>query len=137
MVTIKCKHSGIVFEAKTKRTKQHPDIAALKQRANKDGNYREVDNALDAVTKAGGYSTIEKYMQLVNDMVAKAIDAKRQASNKLAAERRAEQTRRHDAKNNATTIIHGYAKLVTNGVALSLSKAIMSMTIWTRTMSGG
>jgi hypothetical protein len=75
MVIVICQHSGIEFEAATKRTKQHPDIASLKDRANKDGNYREVGDALDTVKKAGGYATIEEYMGLVRAELQKKRDA--------------------------------------------------------------
>lgn len=75
MVTVICQHSGIEFEAATKRTKQHPEIATLKDRANKEGNYREVGDALDTVKKAGGYSTIEEYMDLVRTELQTKRDA--------------------------------------------------------------
>lgn len=70
MVMVKCQHSGIEFEAKSKQTKQHPIIAKMKVDSNKAGNYREVLNALDAVQKAGGYTTVAEYVQLVEDYMA-------------------------------------------------------------------
>ena len=75
MVTIKCSESGIEFEAKTKRTKQHPLIAQLKADANKKGNYRDVNNALAQVRKAGGYTTIEEFMSLIEANLQALRDA--------------------------------------------------------------
>lgn len=75
MVKVICQHSGIEFEADSKRSKNHPMVSDLKNRANKDGNYREVNNAMDAVKKAGGYATIEEYMKMVHDH----INGKKQA----------------------------------------------------------
>lgn len=99
MVTITCQESGIEFEAETRRTKQHPSIRAIKDRANKDGNYREVNEALAAVRKAGGYETIEQFMALVQaHLDAKKVkqaerDAKHKAfmqeQEKIEAERKA------------------------------------------------
>jgi hypothetical protein len=84
MVTVKCQHSGIEFEAATTRTKIHPLVSSLKADSNKKGNYREVNKALDTVAKAGGYSTIEEYMSLVKADLA-GQDAK---ANEAAAKRR-------------------------------------------------
>ena len=75
MVKVICQHSGIEFEAASKRSKNHPMVSDLKVRANKDGNYREVNNAMDAVKKDGGYETIEEFMSKVNDH----INGKKQA----------------------------------------------------------
>lgn len=65
MVTITCQESGLEFEAETRRTKQHPKIAALKAWANKENKYRELNVALLAVRKAGGYETIEQFVSAV------------------------------------------------------------------------
>jgi len=89
MVKVTCQHSGIEFEADSKRTKQHPRIAAIKSEANKRGNYREVNAALDAVRKAGGYTTIAEYMAMV-DLYLKGKSAERDAA---AAKRREQEQR--------------------------------------------
>lgn len=65
MVTITCQESGLEFEAETRRTKQHPEIRALKEWADKAGKFRELNAALSAVRKAGGYTTIEQFVSAV------------------------------------------------------------------------
>ncbi len=85
MVKVTCQHSGIEFEANTARTKQHPLVAELKAEANKRGTYREVNEAMDAVRKAGGYTSVEEYIQMVRAHISNKA---RQA--KEVAQRRAE-----------------------------------------------
>ncbi len=85
MVTITCSESKLEFEAETKRTKQHPFIADLKNRANKDGNYREINEALAEARKRGGYTTIDGFITLVNEIVAGKKDAASAARDRRAA----------------------------------------------------
>lgn len=73
MVQVTCSESGITFEANSKRTKQHPDIATLKAEGNKKGTYRQVNEALSAVRKAGGYKTIDAFMALVRDHMTGSV----------------------------------------------------------------
>lgn len=108
MVTIKCQHSGIEFEAATRRTKQHPLIAEMKADANKNGNYRQVNNALDTVQKNGGYTTIEEYVNLVTEIIdGKANKAKERAQKQAQAERERKQKHQQDI---ATLKANGYEK---------------------------
>jgi hypothetical protein len=66
MVKVKCQHSGIEFEAKTTRTKQHPYVTKLKQDSSvTGGDYRQVIYVLSKIANEGGYATIEEYMSLV------------------------------------------------------------------------
>lgn len=113
MVTVVCKESGIEFEAASKRTQQHPDVAALKNAANKNGNYREVNEALSAVRKAGGYSTIEEFMVLVGNH----INSKKEEQNRrsiAAAQAREKENAEIEArkearrKQNEHLKVHGY-----------------------------
>jgi hypothetical protein len=85
MVKVKCQHSGIEFEAKTSRTKQHPFITKLKQDGAMNGDYREVNQCLANVTMAGGYDTIEEYMALVlADLKAQEEISREYAKRELA-----------------------------------------------------
>jgi len=84
MVTVICQHSKLEFEAATRRTKQHPDIANLKAKANKDGNYREVNDALSEATKQGGYTTIDEYMTLVHEIIDGKMRKQRERVNRQA-----------------------------------------------------
>lgn len=93
MITIKCQHSGLEFEANSKRTKQHPDVAAFKnEAASKRGDYNAALKALDEAAQTGNYKTIEEYMHLVNDIYTGANKAKHEAEKKrLEAEAKARQ----------------------------------------------
>lgn len=96
-VTIKCQHSGIEFEAATRRTKQHPYVAAAKKAASKDGRHRELDKALSDVAEDSNYTTIEEYMQQVNERLkgVETIQVKREVA-------RQEYKRRYEAAGRAT-----------------------------------
>jgi len=113
MVTIKCQHSGLEFEAKTRRTKMHPKIAQLKDRAAKDGLYREMDKALSTVKSNGGYNTIEEYTECVNDIMHEEKQKQTERQNAdLRQQREQEQARserraRREAQ-NALLRQHGY-----------------------------
>lgn len=107
MVIVKCQHSKIEFEAKTKRTKQHPLIASLKSDAHSDGNYSQVLVALDKVAKAGGYETIEEYLSLVDDLlVGKAkAEAEQENSSEQWYQEQEETQREAKTKREAQTLI--------------------------------
>ena len=61
MVTVTCQYTGIEFQAKTARSKNHPTIARLLEDANKKGVYGQVVDALTAAKNAGltGEAVIE------------------------------------------------------------------------------
>lgn len=111
MVTIKCQHSGIEFDAKTSRTKQHPFVAAFKNTMARD-YYRQACEALDEAAEQE-YSSIEEYMKIVKSIAREKIDAKNGAE---TARRRAQKEResaRREAKAerdrvNAHLRKHGY-----------------------------
>jgi hypothetical protein len=113
MVKVKCQHSGIEFEAATARTKQHPLVAEIKNDSTKKGNYREVNQALANVAKAGGYSTIEEYMSMVKadlksqDAKADEAAAKRREFAK-EEEARKEALRQKREEQNAVLKANGY-----------------------------
>lgn len=96
MVTVKCQHSGIEFEAASKRTKQHPKVAEIKVRANKDGNYREVLAAMDAVAAAGGYTTVDEYIQAVRDRIQGKKDAAKQREQRFEEARQREEQKKRE-----------------------------------------
>lgn len=109
MVRVVCKESGIEFEADSKRTQQHPLVAAIKQDGNKNGTYRQVNEALTKVRKEGGYTTIDEYISRVRAIVDGVPSAK---ANALAEqysrdqEFKARQQKREE--NNATLSANGY-----------------------------
>lgn len=106
MITAICQHSGLEFEASSKRTKQHPNVAALKSTAYDNGNYAEVMQALDTVKERGGYKTIEEYLDLVNEIASGKVTASRDARKREREEKaqreeaRREHKRQRDAQNN-------------------------------------
>lgn len=106
MTNVTCKHSGIEFEAKTKRTTQHPDIAEAKAKANKRGNYSDLMTALDDVRNAGNYTTIDEYMTLVNECISGADESRREIQRSREAAKR-EAIERRD-RENAQLEKHGY-----------------------------
>jgi len=80
-----CQYTGIEFEAKTARSKNHPAVARLLQEANRRGVYGQVMNAIVAAKNEG----------LVGDPVIEAgqiaMDAGLKAAAEFATARRAEQ----------------------------------------------
>lgn len=94
MVEVTCKHSDIKFEAKTKRTKQHPKVADFKNEAARVGDYPQAIEALKKATEAGGYETIEEYVQLAQDIMDGKVDEKRaKETARLEAKEKAEKAR--------------------------------------------
>ena len=61
MVKVTCQYTGLQFEAKTARSKNHPTIARLLEDANKKGVYGQVIDALVTAKNAGlvGEAVIE------------------------------------------------------------------------------
>lgn len=110
---VKCQHSGIEFEAKSKRSKNHPQVSELKNGAAKDGNYTEVLKAMDTIREQGKYETIDEFLAQVQDIVN--VKARRKADRQRKQrefERKAEQAHRDaKAKREATNRHlreHGY-----------------------------
>lgn len=110
MVEVTCSESGIVFEAPTRRTKQHPEIAALKSEGNKNQTYREVNDALAAVRKAGGYETIDEFMTLVREHMTGKIQRRNKAQREqaLAEEKAREELKARRQRENALLKANGY-----------------------------
>ena len=106
MTTITCQYSGLEFEAKSSRAKNHPALADLLSRAHRDGNYSQMVETLQAVRKAGGYTTIEEFVALVNARLQKR-EEKFRAAEAVSKQRRdeAEQQRREQ---NALLKERGY-----------------------------
>lgn len=65
MSTATCQYSGLAFEARSSRAKNHPALANLLSQAYRDGRYGEMAEMLHAVHKAGGYTTIEEFLTLL------------------------------------------------------------------------
>ena len=51
MITVICSKTGLEFQAKSKRSKNHPLVSAILSDANKDGVYSQVKNACDIVSE--------------------------------------------------------------------------------------
>ena len=45
MITLNCSKTGLEFQAKSKRSKNHPEVSAILAEANKEGVYRQVKDA--------------------------------------------------------------------------------------------
>lgn len=71
MAKIICQHSGVEFEAKSTRTKQHPLVASFKN--TNVSNYRDAMTALETAKEIGGYTTIEQYISLVEEILSGKI----------------------------------------------------------------
>jgi len=112
MVKVICSESGIEFEAKTSRTKQHPDVADMKNRAYKNGNYSEVTGAMAQVRKSGGYETVEQYIQMVRE----AIASKNEAIKNREIRANEEKARREEEKKQfaAWKVTNGYTEVTTS-----------------------
>ena len=112
MTTVKCQHTGIEFDADSKRTKMHPAISGIKNAAAKDGTYRQVMAAITATEKET-WTSIEEAVEFINDMAAGRITAKRQAdreagATKKAAEMAAKESKQRRIDTNSTLYRYGY-----------------------------
>lgn len=65
MTTVTCQYSGLAFEARSSRAKNHPALADLLSQAHRADRYGEMVEVLQAVRKAGGYTTIEEFLILL------------------------------------------------------------------------
>lgn len=88
-----CEKTGLEFEAKTKRTKNHPAIMNALSKAEKDGFYREAIAALEA--SKGKLETVEAYIALIeNAGNTKADAASAKFREEYAAKEAAKEARR-------------------------------------------
>lgn len=96
MVKVICQETGIEFEAPTKRTKQHPAVAALKAAAHRDGNYGAAMSAIKAVRESGKSTTVKDFIAAVKMLMSSEIDSrhteKQAAINAAAAAKDARQS---------------------------------------------
>lgn len=89
MPAITCQYTGIEFEAKSARTKNHPAVSDLLTRANKLNQYPAAVEALNAAREAG-VTEINEFLSLAES----AMKADRAAYNAKLVEIRAELKRR-------------------------------------------
>lgn len=113
MTTVTCQHSGLEFESKSGRAKNHPALDSLLKDAYKRGVYGETMDALKAVRAAGGYETAEQYLARVNDILAGKVSERRARQEaQLRAEQEAEKARKEAKRQreaqNAFLRQHGY-----------------------------
>ena len=113
MKTAICQHSGIEFESVSGRAKNHPALDTILKDAYKRGVYGETMDALKAVRQAGGYTTIEEYLALVNERIANAVGRRRAAEEvrreeKAQAEREANDRRAQRRIQNAQLRAAGF-----------------------------
>lgn len=75
MVEVICEKSGLMFEARTKRTKNHPQIMALINGAYENGWYSQ---ALETIKRGRerGFTTIEQFVDALRKTEASAIGAR-------------------------------------------------------------
>lgn len=81
MVKVICQYSGIEFEAATKRSKNHPIIAARIDREYKRGDLNAFTAAMENVKRAGGYATIEEFMTRVDSEMNAIVSVKQTERN--------------------------------------------------------
>lgn len=68
MAEIECQYTGIKFIAASKRAKNHPAIAALLARANKENGYGVAVDALRQAREAG-VTNIDEFVAIAEDAV--------------------------------------------------------------------
>lgn len=108
MITVKCQHTGIEFEAKSSRTKMHPAIAAIKNEAAKRGNYRQVLEALEAAGKRN-WTSIEEAIAFINEVAEGKIAKNTEKINARLREEAAQEAAKRDrVKTNRFLKSHGY-----------------------------
>jgi hypothetical protein len=113
MMIIKCQHSALEFEAKSKRSKNHPLVSELKTEANQEGNYREVCQAIDKIKVQGKYTTAEEFVQQVRLLASGATIARLEREQEWQRLARQDEKRHREAKakraaTNRRLRAHGY-----------------------------
>ena len=110
---VKCQYTGLAFEAKSSRSKNHPVIAEMLNQANKGGTYSATVSALNKAREQG-FATIEQFVDYANAIISGKL-AKRAKAEQLAREQEAEiRQRQAEAKTrrqeqNAFLRQRGYA----------------------------
>lgn len=106
MPTITCQYSGVTFEAKSSRAKNHPVVSAVLEEANRVGRYGVALQAIQAA-RAEGVTDIMEFSRRAKLAVAgdvnKVVNARRQADEARDAAKKA-----RDAQ-NAHLRAHGYS----------------------------
>ncbi len=69
MITITCQHTGIEFQAETRRSKNHPRVTAWLEKANKSNAYGGVLDTI-AAARANGAKSIEDFENAINAFYA-------------------------------------------------------------------
>ena len=102
MVTVTCQYSGVEFEAKSKRSKNHPRVAALLEEANRKGVYGDVVSAMIQAKHDG--ITGEAVIEAAEVALAGGLKAAAEFNARWRAERREkreqESARIADYRNN-------------------------------------
>lgn len=107
MVQVTCEKTGLTFEAKTSRTRNHPAIMNALSKAEKDGFYRNAITVLQS--NKGRLGTIEEYVSLVeNAGNAKVEAASAKFREEYAAKESAKEARREQEVLRQKLTRHGY-----------------------------
>lgn len=108
MVKVICQYSGIEFEAASKRTKNHPDLADWMQRSNKLGIYNDLMSEISAVRATGSTNLADYKAAWVK--VLKADQDMKAAGERLYQEnlRKREEAKSAREAQNALLRKHGY-----------------------------
>lgn len=108
MAKVICQYTGIEFEAKSPRAKNHPAVTAWLERANKMNAYGGV---LDTITnaRANGAKTIEEFEVAINAFYAQRdTNQKIYAQEKTEAARKIEEQKAARKARNKYLNDHGY-----------------------------
>ena len=108
MVVVTCEKTGIQFEAKSARTKNHPSIMNILSEANRYGWYSQ---ALEAIQdgRDAGLSTLEEWKEFLTNAQEAALSQQKAAYSVFLAEKRAKQeARRQRSIINGILSNHGY-----------------------------
>lgn len=107
MVKVICEKTGLEFEAKTSRTKNHPQIMNIVNEASKDGWYRECLAALEEYKCK--FESVEEYVEIL-DTVRESHENKVSALWKAKVQEKfaAREAAREKAIRDAKLARHGY-----------------------------
>lgn len=105
---VKCQYTGIEFEAKSKRQKNHPAVSELLSEANKAGTYGVVVERLRKAREAG-MEDIEEVLEFARTGSKEVLNRRneRAAAERQASKDRADASRRREVV-NAKLREHGY-----------------------------
>jgi hypothetical protein len=106
MVQVQCEKTGIIFEAPSKRTKNHPTIMSIIDQSYKGGWYSQANETLKQ-GRTEGWTTIEQFVTALNQ-AEEQYKAERKEQIHAETERKYEQKEARRQRRITNDVLRGY-----------------------------